>query len=54
LYRTIILPFILYGCETWSATLRAGYRLRVLENIMRREILKPKREEIAGEGRKIV
>ena len=31
-YRTIILPFVLYGCETWSLTLREERRLRVFEN----------------------
>jgi hypothetical protein len=54
LYRTIILPFVLYGCETWSVTLRAGHRLRVLENRVLMKLLEPKREEIAGEGRKIL
>jgi hypothetical protein len=39
LYRTIILPFVLCGCETWSVTLRAGRRLRVLENRVRSKIL---------------
>jgi len=48
------LPFVLYGCETWSVTLRAGHRLRVLEHRVRRKILEPKREEMACEGRKIV
>ena len=32
IYRTIILPVVLYGCETWSLTLREEHRLRVLEN----------------------
>ena len=32
IYRTIILPFVLYGCETWSLTLREGSRLRMFEN----------------------
>jgi hypothetical protein len=54
LYRIIILPFVLYGCETWSVTLRAEHRLRVLENRLRRKILEPKGQEIAGEGRKMV
>ena len=54
LYRTTILPFVVYGCETWSVTLRAAYRLRVLENRVRRKILEPKKEEMAREGRKVV
>jgi hypothetical protein len=32
IYETIILPVVLYGCETWSLTLREGHRLRVSEN----------------------
>jgi hypothetical protein len=32
LYKTIILPVVLYGCETWSLTLREEHRLRVFEN----------------------
>ena len=48
IYRTIILPFVLYGCETWSLTLREEPRLRVL-----RRIFRPKRGEIAGEWRKL-
>jgi hypothetical protein len=37
IYRTIILPVVLYGCETWSLTLREERRLRVFENIWVRE-----------------
>jgi hypothetical protein len=33
IYQTIILPVVLYGCETWSLTLREGHRLRVSENM---------------------
>jgi hypothetical protein len=42
-YRTIILPVVLYVCETWYLTLRYGHRLRVL-----RRIFGPKKEEGAG------
>jgi hypothetical protein len=45
IYRTIILPVVLYGCETWSLTLREEYRLRVFENRVLKRIFGPKREE---------
>jgi len=38
MYRTIILPVVLYGCETWSLTLREERRLRVFENRVLRRI----------------
>jgi hypothetical protein len=44
IYKTIILPVVLYGCETWSLTLRKDHRLRVLENRVLRRIIGPKRE----------
>ena len=44
IYRTIILPVVLYGCETWSLTLREEHRLRVFENRVLRRIFKPKRD----------
>jgi hypothetical protein len=44
IYKTVIFPVVLYGCETWSLTLREGQRLRVFENSMFR-IFGPKREE---------
>jgi len=53
LYRTIILPVVLYGCETWSLTLREECRLRVFENRVLRGIFEPKRDEVTGEGRKL-
>ena len=43
-YRTIILPVVLYGCETWSLTLREKHRLRVFENRVLRRIFGPKRD----------
>jgi len=52
-YRTIILPLVLYGCETWSLTLREERRLRMFENRVLRRIFGPKREEVAGEWRKL-
>jgi hypothetical protein len=48
IYGTIILPLVLYGCETWSLTLREEHRLRVFENRVLRKILAPKRNEITG------
>jgi hypothetical protein len=45
IYRTGILPVVLYGCETWSLTLKEEHRLRVFENRMLRRIFGPKREE---------
>ena len=52
-YKTIILPVVLYGCETWALTLRDEHRLRVLENKLLREILGAKINEITGEWKKI-
>jgi hypothetical protein len=45
IYKTVILPVVLYGCETWSLTLREDHRLRVFENRVLRRIFGPKREE---------
>jgi hypothetical protein len=48
IYRTIVLPVALYGCETWSLTLREEHRLRVYENIMLRRIFGPERDGVTG------
>jgi hypothetical protein len=48
LQRIIILPVVLYGCETWSLTLREEHRLRLL-----RRIYGPRRDEVTGEWRKL-
>jgi hypothetical protein len=53
LYKTIILPVILYGCETWSLTLREEHRLRVFENRVLRRIFGPKRDKVTGGWRKL-
>ena len=53
IYRTIILPAVLYGCETWSLTLREERRLRVFENRVLRRVFWPKRDEVTGEWRKL-
>ena len=49
IYRNIILPVVLYGCETWSLTLREECRLRMFENRVLRRIFWPKRDEVTGE-----
>jgi len=53
IYRTIILLVVLYGCETWSITLREERRLRMFENRVLRGIFGPKRDKITGEWRKL-
>jgi hypothetical protein len=52
-YRTIIIPVVLYGCETWSLTLREECRLRVFENRVLRRILRPNRDEVTGKWRRL-
>jgi hypothetical protein len=52
IYRTITFPVVLYGCETWSLTLREERRLRVFENRVLRAVFGPKRDEVTGEWRK--
>jgi hypothetical protein len=53
IYKTIILPGVLYGCETWSLTLRKEHRLMVFENRVLRRIFGPTRDEVMGELRKL-
>jgi hypothetical protein len=53
IYITIILPFVLCGCETWSLTLREENRLRVFEERVLRRIFVLRKDEIAGEWRKL-
>ena len=53
IYRTVILPVVLCGCETWSLTLREERRLRLFENRVLRGIFGPKRDEVTGEWRKL-
>jgi hypothetical protein len=48
---TIILPVVVYGCETWSVTLREEHRLRVFENRVLRKISGPEREKVTGQRR---
>ena len=53
IYRYIILPVVLYGCETCSLTLGQERRLRVFENMELRRILGPKSDKVTGEWRKL-
>jgi hypothetical protein len=53
IYKTVIFPVVLYGCETWSLTLREENRLRVFENRVLRRIFGPKRDEVTEVWRKL-
>ena len=53
IYRIIILPVVLYGCETWLLTLREERRVKVFENRVLRIIFGPKRDEVIVEWRKL-
>jgi hypothetical protein len=48
IYKTIILPVVLFGCETWSLTLRKEHRPRVIENKVLWKIFRPKKDEVTG------
>jgi len=49
IYRTIIVPVVLYGCETWSLTLWKKRKLKVFENMVLRRIFGPRRDEVTGD-----
>ena len=53
IYRTVILPVVLYGCENWLLTLREERKLRVFENKVLRRIFGPRRDEVTGEWRRL-
>ncbi|KAJ4429512.1 hypothetical protein ANN_21681 [Periplaneta americana] len=53
IYKTVILPVLLYGCETWTLTVREEHRFRVFENKVLRKIFGAKRDEVTGEWRKL-
>jgi hypothetical protein len=53
IYRTIILPVVLYGCETWSLTLREERKLRLFENNVLKRIFGPRRDEVTGDWRRL-
>jgi hypothetical protein len=52
LYKSIILPVVLYGCESWWLALRELLRLRVSENTVLGRTFGPKRDEVKGKGKK--
>jgi len=52
-YRTVILPIVLYGCETLSLTLREERKLRMFGNMVLRRIFGPRRDEVTGEWRRL-
>jgi hypothetical protein len=49
IYRTIIMPIVLFGCETWSKTLREESKLRLFENMVLRRIFGPRTGQVTGE-----
>jgi hypothetical protein len=53
IYKTIVLPVVLYVCKTWSLTLREEHRLRVFENTILRRIFGPEKDEVTREWRKL-
>jgi hypothetical protein len=53
IYKIIILPVVIYGCETWSLTVREEHKLRVFENRVLRRIFGPKRDGVTGGWRKL-
>jgi len=53
IYRSISLPLVLYGCETWSLTLREEHRWRVFENRGLRRVFGPWRDKVTGEWRRL-
>jgi hypothetical protein len=53
IYRSVIVPVVLYGCETWSLTLRKECGLRVFENRVLRRIFGPKWDEVTGEWKNV-
>ena len=53
IYRTVMLPVVLYGCGTWSLTLREERKLRVFENMVLRRKFGPRKEEVTGEWRRL-
>jgi hypothetical protein len=53
IYKTIILPVILYGCETWALTVREEHKLKVFENKVLRKIFGPMRDGVTGGWRKL-
>jgi hypothetical protein len=50
IYRTIIMPIVVFGCETWSLILREERKLRVFENMVWRRKFGPRSDEVTGNG----
>jgi hypothetical protein len=53
IYKTTVLPVVMYRCETWFLTLKEEHRLRVFENRVLRRIFGPKRDAVIGSWRKL-
>ena len=53
IYRTISLPVVLYGCETWSLTLREERKVKLFENMVLRRIFGPRRDDVTGKWRRL-
>jgi len=53
IFRAVILPVVLYGCESWALTLREARRLRMFENKVVRKIFGPKKDEVTAEWRRL-
>ena len=53
IYRTIILPVVLYGCGTWSLTLREERKVRMYENTVLRRMFGPRSDEVTGEWKRL-
>jgi hypothetical protein len=53
IYKTVNLPVVLYGCDTWSLTLREEHRPRVFENRVLRRIFGPKMDDVTEEESKL-
>jgi hypothetical protein len=53
IYITIVLPVVLYGCGTWSLTVREERKLRLFENRVLRRVFGPRKDEVTGEWRKL-
>jgi hypothetical protein len=53
IYKILILPVVLYGCETWSLTLREEHRLRVFDSRVLRRIFGRNWDDVTGDWRKL-
>jgi hypothetical protein len=53
IYKIIVWPVVLYGCETWSLTMREEHRLRVFESRVLRRVFGPNRDEVTGSLRNL-